>query len=558
MKQAKSIRRYFIRLIAPTSILFSVFVVSFIIVNDYHVTEEARLESQKLIFQSFVASIRQPLIQGSFVEARIRSKEMLQGKQIACIEIDSQEAKIKECSNSWDKAEKLNILGEKLLFSDASTESFAEVRVTFDNSDLVKRLWIQVTKALSIFVSLGLLLFGIFSIGFKRIRQELEEVVATSNSGNKSNYIFKIREFQMLSEKVAENVALAKEMASSKAALEVAEQVAHDIRSPVTSLSILINRNEKNLKPELAKSLLQAADNIHDIANDVLNRHRKNVIDNQNSIETSQVLVNTLLQEVVSEKRINNASKNVQVLLNDQSNFCFVKMKKGTLRRSVANLIENAIQAIQISGKVTVLVNQADGFCEISIIDNGCGIEESMLAKIVEKGGTYGKHDGSGLGLSSAKKNIEDAGGSLSIRSKVNEGTMVKILIPLVEAPLWIATEINLAKISKIKVVDDERSMVAAWSEKLKSTSFSGALSFVSPSDIDAEMFSDDENTLYLMDYDIKGYKKNGIEIISEKGILKNSILVTGHFDDESIREKSKKLGLKILPKTLIENISMT
>ena len=558
MKQARSIRRYFIRLIAPTSILFSVFVVTFIIVNDYRVTEEARLESQKLIFQSFVASIRQPLIQGSFVEARIRSKEMLQGKEIACIEINSQEAKIKECGSSSNKAEKINILEEKLLFSEASTESFAEVKITFDNSDLVKRLWIQVTKAFSIFIALGLLLFGIFSIAFKRIRRELEEVLTTSNSENKPSYNFKIREFQMLSEKVAENVTLAKDMASSKAALEVAEQVAHDIRSPVASLSILINRNEKNLEPELAKALIQAANNVQDIANDVLNRHRKQKAYDQANTENMPVLVNTLLQEVVSEKRINNSGKNVEILLKDQSNFCFVKMSKSTLRRSIANLIENAIQAIQISGKVTVLAQTNKDMCEISIMDNGCGIEESLLSKIIEKGGTFGKAGGSGLGLSSAKKNVEDAGGSLLITSKLNVGTTVRIYLPLIEAPSWIATEINLAKISRIKVVDDERSMVAAWGEKLKSASFTGSLLFVSPSEIDEEVFTKNEDTLYLMDYDIKGYKKNGIEIISEKGIFKNSILVTGHFDDESIRKLSNSLGLKILPKTLIENIAMT
>lgn len=558
MKQPRSIRRYFIRLIAPTSILFSVFVVTFIIVNDYRVTEEARLESQKLIFQSFVASIRQPLIQGSFVEARIRSKEMLQGKQIACIEINSQEAKINECGSQSDKAEKINVLEEKLLFSEASTESFAEVKITFDNSDLVKRMWIQVTKAFSIFVALGLLLFGIFSIAFKRIRRELEEVLATSNRETMPSYVFKIREFQMLSEKVAENVNLAKNMASSKAALEVAEQVAHDIRSPVTSLSILINRNEQNLDPQLAKALILAANNVHDIANDVLIRHRKLKAYDQVSTDNTPVLVNALLQEVVSEKRINNSSKNVQVILKDQSNFCFVKMNKSTLRRSIGNLIENSVQAIQGSGKVTVFAQTNNNICEISIVDNGCGIEESLLSKILEKGGTFGKVGGSGLGLSSAKKNVEDVGGNLSIRSKLNEGTTVTVCLPLIEAPSWIATEINLAKISKIKVVDDERSMLAAWREKLKLVSFTGSLLFVSPDEIDKEVFTNNEDTLYLMDYDIKGYKKNGIEIIAEKGILKNSILVTGHFDDERIRKLSNGLGLKMLPKTLIENIAMT
>ncbi len=100
-------------------------------------------------------------------------------------------------------------------------------------------------------------------------------------------------------------------------------------------------------------------------------------------------------------------------------------------------LIENAIDAMQGEGTLTIQTTQIDNvledatpFCEIEITDTGKGLTKEEIDKIFQPFYTTKEH-GSGMGLTIAKKIIEDHRGTLTVYSKPNLGTTFRIVIPI-------------------------------------------------------------------------------------------------------------------------------
>ena len=94
----RSIERYFLRIFIPIALLVSTAISGLLALNDYRVSKASRLDSQKLTFETFAAVVRQPIIQGSLTEARIRANELAQNSQISCIEIKSISETIQSCN----------------------------------------------------------------------------------------------------------------------------------------------------------------------------------------------------------------------------------------------------------------------------------------------------------------------------------------------------------------------------------------------------------------------------------------------------------------------------
>lgn len=96
----------------------------------------------------------------------------------------------------------------------------------------------------------------------------------------------------------------------------------------------------------------------------------------------------------------------------------------------VLNLVENALRASGDTPQVTVKITKKDGFTQIIVSDKGCGIAEDQIPLITEPfyrvdKARSRKHGGAGLGLAICKKICECHGGTLSITSKIGEGTTV-------------------------------------------------------------------------------------------------------------------------------------
>ncbi len=108
------------------------------------------------------------------------------------------------------------------------------------------------------------------------------------------------------------------------------------------------------------------------------------------------------------------------------------KCRPGELGQVIMNLLLNASDAISVKGEVTLTSEATDMAINISVADTGLGIAEEYILKIFDPFYTskeIGK--GTGLGLSISQSIIEKHGGTISVESELNKGTVFTVSLPL-------------------------------------------------------------------------------------------------------------------------------
>ena len=347
------------------------------------------------------------------------------------------------------------------------------------------------------------------------------------------------------------------------AAGKVAQQVAHDIRSPLSALEIAVSRSE-SMPEDLRVLVRSAVQRITDIANDLLRRdaqsrshvHVRNLTITSTG-EQQTHLVSSLLEVIVSEKRMQTRNR-----IGLEINFCneliygdFVKCNAIELQRVLSNLINNAIEAIPAAGTINIIATQADSKVKICVNDNGTGMSQETLSRLGDRGFTRGKTDGKGLGFNHAIETVKQLGSKISIESSLGLGTDISFSLPIIKPPKWFVPEVVLQSKNNLVIVDDDTSIHEIWKDRfstLRADGFEGKLlHFSSPNSLDSSVLGLElENSIFLFDFEFIGHSMNGIEAIEKMKILDRSFLVTSRFENSKIRETCEKLGLGLIPKT--------
>jgi signal transduction histidine kinase len=110
------------------------------------------------------------------------------------------------------------------------------------------------------------------------------------------------------------------------------------------------------------------------------------------------------------------------------------------IKQILLNLLSNAVKFTPEGGRIGINARQADGSVEISVSDTGIGISTEDQAKIFEEfrqvGGDYAhKREGTGLGLTLAKKFVELHGGNIWVESEVGKGSTFRFTLPERSSP---------------------------------------------------------------------------------------------------------------------------
>ena len=214
---------------------------------------------------------------------------------------------------------------------------------------------------------------------------------------------------------------------------EMARQVAHEIKNPLTPMKLSIqflqksidnnSDNVKELTGKVAKTLVEQIDHLSKIAFDFSQFAN---IGNTN-IETFDI------NEVIhSLDNLYKTSHEGELKLNTVPGKIMVRADKTQMNRLFTNLIQNAIEACNGKGKCTIELNevQTDGVVQISIKDNGEGIPAEMQSKIFIPNFTT-KSSGTGLGLAMCKGIAEQAGGKIWFETKTGVGSTFYVELPV-------------------------------------------------------------------------------------------------------------------------------
>lgn len=346
----------------------------------------------------------------------------------------------------------------------------------------------------------------------------------------------------------------------------MAAQVAHDIRSPLAALNMIVH-DLCFISIEKRSILEGAILQIKNIAKDLLGKKANSPSSKK---QTTQLLLE-LLENLVMEKKTqyNLDKNNVEIILKtDSSSYgLFVTINSVELKRIISNIINNGIESLYHEpsmsdpggfqkGKVEISLFGIETNAVITIKDNGKGIPSHVLKKLMLEEITYGKKNGSGLGLFGAGKVLESWGSHLKIDSEIGKGTCVSITFPRSSEPDWFVKSLQVRNKSKLIILDDDPSIHRLWEERLNDLKVKSygveVLHFFLPHELTSwkgKYEKDVDQVLYLCDYNFLGQKVNGIELIKKLKIADQSILITNRHDEAMVLEDCKKTGIKLIPK---------
>jgi signal transduction histidine kinase/FixJ family two-component response regulator len=418
------------------------------------------------------------------------------------------------------------------------------------------------------------MLFFIFRKLGQRIQRELTAVLnlidpnsAGAIPSGASETEVSIQEFHLLTGELTRLIQLRSESSRKLAMAEVAMQVAHDIRSPLSALDLVLY--DLSYFPEDKRIILRSAvTRIKDIANDLLNKHRSS-LDIPNRSEPQ--LIPALLDSLMTEKRLQFRSKrdvDLELQLDPTSYGSFAEADPVEFKRVVSNLINNAMEALADQGKVSVHIQRNQRLIELRIQDTGQGIPASILQSLGARGTTHGKPEGSGLGLFHARTCLESWGGKLDIQSipepHPEPGTTVTLTLPQAQTPEWFLSQLELPRESTVVVLDDDPSIHGIWQQRLEEFVLQEngitLRHFSTPDELKSFIQSQParHSTTYLMDYELLGYQQNGLDLIEQFKLGPQSILVTSRFEERRIVERATKLRVRLLPKSMTSYVPIS
>jgi len=214
---------------------------------------------------------------------------------------------------------------------------------------------------------------------------------------------------------------------------EMARQVAHEIKNPLTPMKLSIqylqkaidndSPNVKEMTSGVAKTLVEQIDHLSKIAAD---------FSQFANIGNPKSEVFDLHEMLHSLSSLYMATENLEFEWHPVPHRIILFADKTQLNRLFTNLLQNAVEACDnIENKKIVMSEELeDGYIIVKISDNGHGIPQQVQEKIFIPNFTT-KSSGTGLGLAMSKNIIEQAKGELWFETKENEGSVFFVKIPL-------------------------------------------------------------------------------------------------------------------------------
>ena len=212
---------------------------------------------------------------------------------------------------------------------------------------------------------------------------------------------------------------------------EMAKQVAHEIKNPLTPMRLTVQSfqrkfdpNDPNISQKLddyTKTILQQIDTMSSVASAFSNFASMPAQQNE---EINVVKIIQLALEIFNENYLRFKPEKEEILM---------EMDRTQLIRVITNLVKNAIQSIPKENEnplVEIEVYQEKESVIIKVKDNGSGIDEENKPYVFEPKFTT-KTSGMGLGLGIIKKIIENYQGTITFESQLNVGTEFMVTLPL-------------------------------------------------------------------------------------------------------------------------------
>lgn len=215
---------------------------------------------------------------------------------------------------------------------------------------------------------------------------------------------------------------------------------AHELRGPITVirgyLDVLSDELSDRLVADeaiLIERLTVSANRLSNYVNNILNvakfdRHHL-------TVHLREDTISQIYASIADDMQLRASAQQRLLTINIPENLPTVAADRGSVSEVIGNLVDNAIKYSFEGGTVAVKAEQKGDFVEVSITDNGVGMPPNVVKNLFHK--FYRSHRsreavaGTGIGLYICKAFVESHGGTISARSKENEGSTFSFTLPI-------------------------------------------------------------------------------------------------------------------------------
>ena len=226
--------------------------------------------------------------------------------------------------------------------------------------------------------------------------------------------------------------------------VRLAAGLAHEIKNPLSTMAINLalleeewGRAERQRNPDAPEptarekrcqkrvlTLQREVRRLETILEDFLRFARGGQVNR--SPQDLALLVKEVLEFVEPEDRQQSIRHHVEL----PAGLPLLMLDPGAFKQAVLNLCVNARQAMPDGGELIVRARREGNYVELSITDTGVGMQPEELERCFELYWST-KRSGTGLGLSTTKRIVEEHGGTITVVSEVGRGTSFSIVLPL-------------------------------------------------------------------------------------------------------------------------------
>lgn len=260
-------------------------------------------------------------------------------------------------------------------------------------------------------------------------------------------YIYKKRSIKLLEDKNKELEKINKELSETEQMLKKLSAtkdrffsiIAHDLKNPFNALlgfTEMLSQNIDEFTKEEIKTYVdiihKSAQNLYQLLENMLQWSRSQT--GSINFEPCWFSLKETADEVVQALQIHSDRKNIKVKNNIKDSHS-VFADENLFSTVIRNLLSNSIKFTATGGRVELSSKEDRGFIEVSVKDNGTGIETGELKKLfsldynVSKKGTQDEK-GTGLGLALSKEFVEKNGGRIWVESTPGMGSIFKFTVP--------------------------------------------------------------------------------------------------------------------------------
>ena len=261
------------------------------------------------------------------------------------------------------------------------------------------------------------------------LNQKNEKIVLRANT-KEINLL--IKSYNRMVDELEESAIKLAQSEREEAWREMAKQVAHEIKNPLTPMRLTVQSFQRKFNPDdpeskqkledYSNTLIQQIDTMSAVASAFSNFASMPAQQNEN---LNVVNVVDLALDIFNEDFIHFESEEEEIIS---------KMDRTQLIRIITNLVKNAIQSIpeqQETKSVLVSIRRSENNVLIGVKDNGTGIEKPNVNHIFEPKFTT-KNSGMGLGLGIIKNIIENYRGTITFETEFGKGTTFTVCLPII------------------------------------------------------------------------------------------------------------------------------